>query len=129
MGSWPRWYCQRELCDGTRTLMNLYFQFLTQNQTAGTARMLDVIAFLTDGQPLTGQVKLYAQGAASRSTFSDIAALIERLSKKRFNELELILDVAQLRLTGRQRLKSFSCNLTISPTCELWFPVAEWRTD
>src|SRR5436190_3180923 len=110
--------------------MNLYFQFLTQNQTTEASRILEVIAVLTEAPVLKGRAKIYAQGAISHSTFSGIGTLAERMSKKRFNELELTLDVSQLHFgVSQSHIKSVECTLSVSPTCALWFPTKEWRTD
>ena len=110
--------------------MNLYFQFLTQNQTTETALLMESVTTFTDGQPLKGRVKLYAQGAISHSSFTEIGALVSRMAKRRFNELELTPDVSWLRLGGGQsHIKFVECTLSVSPTCALWFPAGEWKTD
>jgi hypothetical protein len=52
--------------------MNLYFQFLTQNQTVEAAQMLALTAVLTQAFELKGRTKVCAQGAISYSTFSEV---------------------------------------------------------
>ena len=94
------------------------------------AQILAVITVLTECQALSGRVKIYAQGAITRSTFSEIGVLAGRLGKKRFNELELTPEGSRLCLGGsRVHIKSLESTLSISPTCALWFPTRDWRTD
>ena len=110
--------------------MNLYFQFLTQNQTTQVARMLEVIAILVDGQVLKGHVNMYAQGAISRSTFSELGALAGRIAEKRFNELELVPETSRLCLAGSQAdIDCLQSIFSVSPTCALWLPTRDWKTD
>jgi hypothetical protein len=111
-------------------VVNFYFQFLTQNQTANVVRLLECARVVAQTQPLKGRVKLHAQGAVSYSTFSELDSLVKRLREKRFNELDLMLDTSRLHLSGRDsQIESIECNLSVSPTCALWLPSGQWKTD
>jgi hypothetical protein len=108
--------------------MTLYFQFMTQNQTAEAIEMLRLIPVLTDSRTLKGHATISAQASISRCTFLDLDALIAKMEAKRFNQLEVALERTQLagRLADIASLKGF---FSPSPTCALWLPTRDWSIE
>jgi hypothetical protein len=78
--------------------MNLYFQFLTQNQSASAIDLIQLPALLVPGQTVAGKTKMSAGGKLLHSKFSSIETLSAKLAKTRFNELEVIYDVKKLKI-------------------------------
>jgi hypothetical protein len=110
--------------------MNLYFQFLTQNQTAEASKMLQAISFLTGDQACSGRVKVSAQGTISRSTFSDIEDLSAKMANRRFNELEVLPDPLPRKLGGGDaRITALNGVFYPSPTGALWLATKDWQID
>jgi hypothetical protein len=107
--------------------MNLYFQFLTQNQSADAIEMILLPALLWPAQPLGGSLKMSAEGVISRSKFSELEAVAAKRAKKRFKQLELIFDVKELQIGAvTARVSSFNGVFSPSPTCDLWLPTSKW---
>lgn len=113
--------------------MNLYFQFLTQNQTADAVEILRFIPALIDGQGISGRVKITAHtllSSSARYKYLGCDALIAKLAKRRFNLVEVKLEGAELRLAGTFKVvKAVKGIFSPSATSELWLPTREWRTD
>lgn len=111
-------------------ITNLYFQCLTQNQTANAVRMLKLISICSSSGKGVGRVKLSAEAGISRSQFSDLNALIGRLERKRFNQLEVSLTSAPRALAGISApVISVNGVFSPSPTCSLWLPTRQWRLE
>src|SRR5260370_14280580 len=101
--------------------MNLYFQFLTQNQNVEALQMLQTIGLITDVQAFKGRAKLRAQASTSRCSFSGFDAFAAKMERKRFNRLEVLPEIRWLDI-GAVRARVLVCrgDLTPSPTCALW---------
>ncbi|MEJ0088210.1 MAG: hypothetical protein WDM80_00405 [Limisphaerales bacterium] len=110
--------------------MNLYFQFLTQNQTAEAIEILQFIPLLTEGLAIKGRTRVSAQALTSRSTFTDIKNLIRKLRETRFNQLEVKSEMVQMRFGGGSvDITSLTGVFSPSPTCSLWLPTNDWKID
>jgi hypothetical protein len=109
--------------------MNLYLQFLTQNQEAATLRILRAATALFSGE-LKVQARVFTQAATSRLSMATIAGLMDKMSGKRFNSLELLPETRRLQFgPGNVRIQSLRCVLSPSPTCALWLPTSEWKIE
>ena len=110
--------------------MNIYFQFLTHNQTVEAIHMLRLVNVLTDSAALKGRVKISAQAMVSHSTFSDIETLCAKMATRRFNQLEVLPDPLQARLGGVDiNITSINGVFYPSLTGALWLPTKKWRTN
>jgi hypothetical protein len=103
--------------------MNLYFQFLTQNQSVSAVDLVQLPALMFSGQAVPGKTKMSTGGKLLHSKFTDLENLSVKLTKTRFNELEVVYDVGKLNI-GTTALKIINLNGVFypSPTCEIWFP-------
>ena len=116
---WRRWKLESKV--------NLYFQFLTQDQSAGAIDLIKIPQLLfRDGTPC-GRMKVSSEGVVSSSRFSGIDALAARLAKRQFNQLELGFDVEKLKF-GRISAAVQSVNGVFTPaiTSTLWMPSRKW---
>src|SRR4051794_463325 len=102
--------------------MNLYFQFLTQNQTVEAIEMLGVLGSLLKGETLKGITRMSANAVISRSTFKGLDALMARRSKQRFQQLELVVDPIKAPLGKSAHITSLDGIFSPSPACALWLP-------
>jgi hypothetical protein len=102
--------------------MNLYFQFLTQNQSASAIELIQLPALLVSGQAIAGKTKMSTGGKLMHSKFSSIETLSAKLAKTRFNELEVIYDIKKLKI-GMTTAQVENLNGVFYPstTGELWF--------
>ena len=103
--------------------MNLYFQFFTKEQSAAAIDLIRLPALLVSGQAVTGKTKMSTGGKLLHSKFSSIGALSAKLTKTRFNELEVIYDIKELKM-GKRTARVETLNGVFYPaiTCALWFP-------
>ncbi len=84
--------------------MNLYFQFLTQNQSVSAVDLVQLPALMFSGQAVPGKTKMSTGGKLLHSKFTDLENLSVKLTKTRFNELEVVYDVGKLNI-GTTALK------------------------
>ena len=102
--------------------MNLYFQFLTQNQSTSAIDLIQLPALLTSGQAVAGKTKTSAGGKLLHSKFSSIETLPAKLARTHFNELEVIYDIEKLKIgTTTAQVKNLNGVFYPSTTGELWF--------
>ena|SRR5258708_27561274 len=110
--------------------MNLYFQFLTQDQSVDAVEILGLIPVLIGDPALRGRVRVSAQASVSRSTFSDMEALSSRLASRRFNELEVLPRPLPRQFASvKVCVQSINSVFYPSPTSALWLPTKDWQID
>jgi hypothetical protein len=109
--------------------MNIYFQFLTQNQSASAIDLIQLPALLVSGQAIAGKTKTSTGGKLLHSKFSSIETLSAKLAKTRFNELEVIYDIKKLKI-GRTTAQVKNLNGVFYPstTGKLWFPWKDFES-
>jgi len=92
--------------------------------------MVRLIPAVTGGLEFSGQIKVSAQAAVSRSKFSGLEALCSRMAKRPFNQLEIVLDSLPSR-SGEAvgRITSLCGIFSPSPTSALWLPTKDWKID
>lgn len=110
--------------------MNIYFQFLTQDQTFRAIEVLRLIPVLTDGAELKGVVKTSKQALISHLKFAGLETLLPKIQQNRLNQLEIIPDASKLRFRGvAARLISINGVFSPSPTSAIWLPTKDWRIE
>ncbi len=107
--------------------MNLYFQFLTQNQTVDAVDLIQLPSlFLAQGE-FVGTAKVSSEGVVTQFKFKALANVSRRLKSKRFHQAEVIFDLAE---RGLEWIPAEACSLngvfTASPTSDLWLPCKNW---
>lgn len=102
--------------------MNLYFQFFTREQSAAAIDLIRLPALLVTGQTIAGETKMSAGGKCLSSSFSSIDALSTELATTRFNELEVIYAIGEVKMGNIiAQAKSLNGVFYPSPSCKLWF--------
>jgi hypothetical protein len=106
--------------------VNIYFQVLSQVQTADVARLLSLPAELQSGRSGC-QLKMSAGGKIRTRSFGAIDEAVSHVQDAKVNQLEVIYSIANdsaLRIPGNPL--SVSGLFTVSPTCDLWFKADDW---
>jgi hypothetical protein len=107
--------------------MNIYFQFLTQNQSLAATDLIRLPALLGSEQTITGKTKMVAGGKLTNSKFSSLETLSSSLAAARFNELEVVYDVKKLKIGNNVgNIKTLNGVFYPSPTCKFWVPSSEF---
>ncbi len=102
--------------------MNLYFQFFTKEQSAAAIDLIRLPALLVSGQAIAGETKMSAGGECLSSNFSNTDTLSAELATTRFNELEVIYAIGEVKMGGViAQAKSLNGVFYPSPSCKLWF--------
>jgi hypothetical protein len=106
--------------------MNLYFQFLTQNQSTEAIRLIQIPCLMWQS-PLAGMARLSTEGVISRVRFTELESLSSRLQKKQFAEMQIGINAKGLRIgTTEAQVRTVEGLFTSSATSALWRPCRKW---
>lgn len=110
--------------------MNIFLQFFTQAQSVDVIELVKVIQIMSDAEPISGCLKVHAQASIASVRFSDLDELVRKMVKKRFNRIELALNLEPTVIRGEEVLVLINKAIfDPSPTSALWLPTHEWRID
>lgn len=103
--------------------MNLYLQFLTQNQSAAAINLVKMPALLVGRDEICGRVKISAGGQITSFDCSNIEKLVSQLASARLNGVEITYQVTALDIGAKEApVNLLAAVFTPSPTCSLWLP-------